>query len=176
MKRFFKITAWSMLLIATFCVCTAGYFWYVWSSNLPYIGLVKDYEPPTITEVLSDDGEVIGRFWEEKRIVIPLASMPRHLIYAFVAAEDARFFEHEGVDIKGILRALVRNFAAGKIMQGGSTITQQVTRSLLLKNTKRTYRRKVREVILSFQLEKSCLLYTSPSPRDLSTSRMPSSA
>ncbi len=155
MKRLLTVAIWLVLVIALLSVCTAGYFWYLWSSSLPYIGLVNDYKPPVIAEVLSDDGEVIGRLWEEKRIVIPLADMPRHLIYAFIAAEDARFFEHEGVDMKGIMRALIRNFVAGKIKQGGSTITQQVTRSLLLKNAKRTYRRKVREVILSVQLEKS---------------------
>ncbi len=115
---------------------------------------MKDYRPPIITEIYSDDGEVIGRLWEEKRIVVPLEGLPRHLIQAFIAAEDSRFFEHEGVDIQGIIRALFKNLAAGKIEQGGSTITQQVTKSLLLKNTEKTYRRKVREATLSIQLEK----------------------
>ena len=111
--------------------------------------------PSIITEVYSDDGEVIGRFWEEKRVVVPIEDVSPHLIHAFVAAEDARFFEHEGVDIVGIVRALSKNLAAGKIEQGGSTITQQVTRSLLLKNTERTYRRKAREALLSMQIEKN---------------------
>jgi penicillin-binding protein 1A len=103
---------------------------------------VKEYQPPIITEIYSDDGEVIGRLWDEKRVVVPLEQAPKHLIQAFVAAEDARFFEHEGVDIKSIARAFLKNLAAGRIEQGGSTITQQVTRSLLLKDSKRTYRRK----------------------------------
>lgn len=90
-----------------------------------------------------------------KRVVVPLEQAPKHLIQAFVAAEDARFFEHEGVDIKSIARAFLKNLAAGRIEQGGSTITQQVTRSLLLKDSKKTYRRKVREAILSMQLERS---------------------
>jgi len=77
------------------------------------------------------------------------------MIHAFVAAEDARFFEHEGVDIISIGRAFLKNITAGKIEQGGSTITQQVTRSLLLMNTERTYRRKVREAILAIQFEKN---------------------
>ena len=127
----------------------------MWSSNLPYIGSLKEYRPPIITEVLSEDGHLIGRFYEEKRIVVPLEDLPEHLIQAFVAAEDARFFEHEGVDFMGIFRAFYKNFMAGKIEQGGSTITQQVTRSLLLKNTERTYRRKAREGILSIQIEKN---------------------
>lgn len=155
MKRFFKFTAWFFLLIVFFGACTGAYFWYIWSSNLPYIGSLKEYRPAIITEVYSDDGEVIGRFWEEKRVVVPVEDVSPHLVHAFVAAEDARFFEHEGVDVVGIVRALFKNLAAGKIEQGGSTITQQVTRSLLLKNTERTYRRKAREALLSMQIEKT---------------------
>lgn len=135
-------------------LCAGAYFWYLWSSNLPYIGSVKEYRPPVITEIFSSDGEVIGRLWEEKRIILPLDQMPKQLIQAFVAAEDSRFFEHEGIDIKSIFRAFIKNLTTGKIKQGGSTITQQVTKSLLLKNVERTYRRKVREAILSLQLEK----------------------
>ncbi|MBW1666787.1 MAG: transglycosylase domain-containing protein [Deltaproteobacteria bacterium] len=100
----------------------------MWSSNLPYIGSLKEYNPPTITEVFSDGGEVIGRFWDEKRIVIPLDQVPKHLINAFIAAEDSRFYKHEGIDIASIFRALIKNLTAGRIEQGGSTITQQVTK------------------------------------------------
>ena len=155
MKRFLKFIMWFFSAVALLGVCTGAYFWYIWSSNLPYVGSVKEYRPPIISEIYSDDGEVIGRFWEERRIVIPLEQVPQHMIQAFVAAEDARFFEHEGVDIISIARAFIKNISAGKIEQGGSTITQQVTRSLLLRNTKRTYRRKVREAILSIQFENS---------------------
>ncbi len=155
MKRFFKFMAWLFLFVALLGMSTAAYFWYIWSSNLPYIGSVKEYRPPIISEIYSDDGEVIGRFWEERRIVIPLEEVPEHMIKAFVAAEDARFFEHEGVDVISIARAVIKNISAGKIEQGGSTITQQVTRSLLLRNTERTYRRKVREAILAIQFEKN---------------------
>ncbi|HDM10844.1 MAG TPA: penicillin-binding protein 1A [Desulfobacteraceae bacterium] len=155
MKRLFKWLV-VMLIIAVVGACIGGAaLWYLWSSNLPYIGNLQDYEPPIISTIYSRDGEIIGRFWEEKRIVIPLEQVPKHVIYAFVAAEDSRFFEHKGIDLVGILRALIRNVTAGKIEQGGSTITQQVTRSLLLKNTKRTYRRKAREALLSIQIEKN---------------------
>lgn len=130
-------------------------FWYVWSSNLPYIGSLREYRPPIVSQILSEDGEVIGSFWEERRFVVPIEELPQHLLHAFVAAEDSRFYEHEGLDVMGIVRAFIKNIKAGKIEQGGSTITQQVTRSLLLKNAKRTYRRKAREAILSMQIERN---------------------
>ncbi|MFP3928634.1 MAG: penicillin-binding protein 1A [Desulfobacteraceae bacterium] len=154
MRRWLKILllfcALSLILIGSI----GAYLWYIWSSNLPYIGDLEDYSPPIITEVYSSGGEVIGRFWEEKRIVVPLDDVSDHLVSAFVAAEDARFFEHNGLDFKGIFRAFFKNLKAGRITQGGSTITQQVTRSLLLRNLEKTYRRKAREAILSIQIEK----------------------
>jgi penicillin-binding protein 1A len=153
--RYLKFTIWFFSLVFFAGLCVGAYFWYIWSSNLPYIGSLKEYRPPIITEIYSDDGEVIGRLWDEKRIVVPLDELPQHLIHSFVAAEDSRFFEHEGLDIISIIRAFFKNLRAGRIEQGGSTITQQVTKSLLLKNTKRTYRRKAREAILSIQLDKN---------------------
>jgi len=155
MKLFFKILLCLISIVVVFGLCIGAYFGYLWSSNLPYVGSVKDYRPPVITRIYSEDGQVIGRLWEEKRTVVPVSGLPQHLINAFVAAEDARFFEHPGVDVQGIARAFLKNLSAGKVEQGGSTITQQVTKSLILKNVKKTYRRKVREAILSVQLEKS---------------------
>ncbi len=154
MRRFLKVV---LVLLVLLVLCAGGtgtFLWYLWSSNLPYIGSLEEYEPPIITEVFSSEGEVIGRFFEEKRIVVPLDRIPPHLTQAFIAAEDDRFFEHRGVDLVSIVRAFIKNVQAGKIAQGGSTITQQVTRSLLLKNPEKTYRRKAREAILSLQIEK----------------------
>jgi penicillin-binding protein 1A len=147
----------AVVLFILACVLMTGAgatLWYAWSGNLPYIGSLKEYHPAVITEIYSEDGEVIGRLWEEKRIVVPLERLPKHLIQAFIAAEDARFYEHEGVDLLSILRAMINNVMAGRIEQGGSTITQQVAKSLLLKDTGKTYRRKVREATLSLQIEK----------------------
>ncbi|MBN1850710.1 MAG: PBP1A family penicillin-binding protein [Deltaproteobacteria bacterium] len=155
MKKFFKITLWSTIGLAIVIALSVTVLWYLWSSNLPYIGSLREYNPSIITEIYSDDDQVIGRFSNEKRIVISLDQVPKHLIHAFVAAEDARFFEHEGVDIQSIFRAFIKNLKAGRAAQGGSTITQQVARDLLLKNAQKTYKRKVREAILSMQIEKN---------------------
>ncbi len=155
MNKILKYLIWGFIaLLVIFAVTGAG-LWYVWSSNLPYIGTLRDYNPPIITEIYSADGHVIGRLWKEKRIVVPLDQMPDNLINAFVAAEDGKFFEHRGVDIFSIARAFIKNQLAGKKKQGASTITQQVARLMLLKTQEKLYERKVREVLLSLQIEKN---------------------
>jgi penicillin-binding protein 1A len=155
LKKLIRFLIFGFAALCLFLIAIGAVLYYFWSSNLPYIGSLREYNPPIITEVYSDDGEVIGRFWDEMRIVISVDQVPRQLIDAFIAAEDARFFKHEGVDLQSIFRAFIKNLAAGQIEQGGSTITQQVTRSLLLKSQERTYKRKAREAILSLQIEKS---------------------
>jgi penicillin-binding protein 1A len=134
------------------CGTAAGLYYYL-SRDLPKINTLKDYRPSTVTSVYSDDGRKIGEFYKERRIVIPLSQMPGSLINAFVAAEDSRFREHPGIDIVSIFRAFIKNFKAGTIVQGGSTITQQVTKSFLL-TPERTYERKIKEAILAYRIEK----------------------
>ncbi|MCK5164681.1 MAG: PBP1A family penicillin-binding protein [Desulfobacula sp.] len=141
-----------ILLSLLGCAGLAGLYYYL-SQDLPKINTLKDYRPATVTSVFSDDGRKIGEFYEERRIVIPLSQMPENLISAFVAAEDSRFREHPGIDILSIVRAFLKNFKAGTIVQGGSTITQQVTKSFLL-TPERTYERKLKEAILAYRIEK----------------------
>jgi penicillin-binding protein 1A len=121
--------------------------------SLPPIDTVVDYRPPVTTQIFADDGTVIGEFFAERRYLVPLQRIPKHVREAFIAAEDASFYEHRGIDPTGILRAFLNNVAAGGKVQGGSTITQQVVKSLLLTPTK-SYERKVKEIILSLRLER----------------------
>ncbi len=130
----------------------AGVFYY-YAQDLPQITSLKDYHPYTITEVFADDGELIGRFGVEKRKIVPIEEIPDLLKKAFIASEDSRFYEHKGLDFFGIARAMVKNVEAGKIVQGGSTITQQVTKSLLL-TPERKFKRKIKEAILAYRIEK----------------------
>jgi len=129
-----------------------GIFVYL-SQDLPKINTLDDYRPATVTSVFSDDGRKIGEFYKERRIVIPLAQMPKNLINAFVAAEDSRFRTHPGIDIQSIIRASLKNFQAGSVVQGGSTITQQVTKSFLL-TPEKTFKRKIKEAMLAYRIEK----------------------
>ena len=131
---------------------TAGYF-YV-ESTLPRVETLADYKPPIITRVYSDDGQVIAEFSRERRIVVPVDRLPKQLINAFIAAEDSNFFSHQGVDLSSILRAAIKNLMAGGIVQGGSTITQQVAKSLLLTPEKK-FSRKFKEAILAYRMEKT---------------------
>jgi len=129
----------------------ASYFYF--THHLPSIETLKYYKPSTITKIFSEEGEVIGEFFYEKREVVSLDRVPNHLIQAFVAGEDARFFQHKGLDYLAILRALFRNIFSGEIVQGGSTITQQVVKSLLL-SPEKSFTRKIREAILAYKIEK----------------------
>ena len=138
--------------IAGAITLTGVYFYF--SKDLPKIATLKDYRPPTITRVYSDEGKKIGEFYNERRIVIPLSEIPEIFINAFIATEDSRFYQHQGVDLYSIIRAFTRNIEAGTIVQGGSTITQQVTKSFFLSPEKK-YSRKIKEAILAYRLDKT---------------------
>lgn len=120
--------------------------------NIPNLKSIKDYQPKMATLLLDRNNKVVKRIFEENRRVVSLESMPSLLPKAFVAAEDSRFYQHPGVDIWSIFRALFHNIRAGAKAQGGSTITQQVTRSLLL-SRKKIYSRKIKEAILSYRID-----------------------
>jgi len=129
-----------------------GVYFYL-SKNLPKISTLKDYRPPVITTVFSDDNRKIAEFFKERRIVIPLSQMSPMLKNAFIAAEDARFYNHKGIDILSIIRAFFKNIEAGAIVQGGSTITQQVAKSFFL-TPQKSYVRKIKEAILAYRIDK----------------------
>jgi penicillin-binding protein 1A len=124
------------------------------AKDLPDIPDLRRYRPKTVSTFYAEDGTVIGIFYKEKRFPVPLDSIPPHVVNAFLAAEDVRFFSHAGVDPLGILRAAYQNFKSGRWEQGGSTITQQLTRNFLLSREK-TLERKIREAILAYRLEKT---------------------
>ncbi len=111
-----------------------------------------DYRPSKASHVYSAEGELIGEFFLEKRVVVPYEKIPKHVVQAFVAAEDNRFFDHHGVDPIGILRASYANMKAGRVIQGGSTITQQVAKLMLIGN-ERSLARKIKEAILAHKIE-----------------------
>lgn len=156
MKTLLKI--FRILLLGAVCcvsllVIGVVSLYYYFSKDLPKLDSLKDYNPPVVSEVFSADGTKIGEFWIEKRYLLSVEEFPSTVIQATIASEDDRFYEHKGIDLKGIIRATLQNLKAGHVVAGGSTITQQVTKSLLL-TPERKFGRKVKEAILSVRIEK----------------------
>ena len=151
------IIKYSLLAAAFFILSgalTSVIIYFYLSKDLPKISSLTEYHPSIITEVYSDDNRKIAEFYHERRVVVPLAEIPAMLIEAFIASEDARFYKHQGVDFLSIVRAFIKNLEAGEIVQGGSTITQQVTKSFFL-TPERSYNRKIKEAILAYRIDKT---------------------
>lgn len=141
-----------LILFVTGIGAGAGFLYYL-MKELPSIASLKDYRPSIITRVYADNNELIDEFYMEDRKVIQVTKIPKYVTQSFVAAEDARFFRHSGVDLQGIGRAFLKNLKAGTIVQGGSTITQQVAKSLFL-TPERSYIRKLKEAMLAYKIDR----------------------
>lgn len=138
--------------------CISGVFFY-WtlSRDLPKITSITDYQPALVSQVIAiEDGKevVLGEFFKERRYIVPVEHIPEILINAFIATEDQTFFEHEGVSLPAIIRAGIANFKAGHVVQGGSTITMQLSRSMFL-TPERSIIRKIKEAILAGRAERN---------------------
>ncbi|MBK8940535.1 MAG: PBP1A family penicillin-binding protein [Polyangiaceae bacterium] len=123
-----------------------------YSEGLPATSELKNYQPPQTTRILARDGSLLGEEFVERRTVVDLEQIPSHVKLAFLAAEDASFYEHPGLDYPGMVRAIWINLRAQSSRQGASTITQQVVKNVLLTQDK-TYERKIKEVILARKIE-----------------------
>lgn len=152
-----KLTLWlvSILLVCGLLGGGAVVMLFYWASrDLPDINRIAEYKQPQATVILARDGSTLGTLYHEKRFVIGLKEMSRFLPMAFLAAEDDAFYRHMGVDPTAILRAAINNFRKGRQGEGGSTITQQLIKQLLL-TSERSYTRKMKEAILAYDLEKT---------------------
>lgn len=148
-----------VLLVLAFLAILAGVsgvalFYALVLRDLPEIHSLTDYRPNLITRVLATDGSEVASFARERRIVVPIEEIPEHVVQAFIAAEDSAFYEHEGLDYSGILRAAIANLRAGEVRQGGSTITQQVAKTFLL-SSDRNFIRKLKDMVLAMRIERA---------------------
>lgn len=123
-------------------------------SGLPQLITVKDYQPLLVSQVFDRKGKPIGEFLRERRTLVAYDKIPKNLVNSFLAAEDDQFFEHKGINPQAIFRAALANLRAGRSVQGGSTITQQVAKTLLLSSEK-TLTRKLRDILLALEMEKN---------------------
>ncbi|NBT58779.1 penicillin-binding protein, partial [bacterium] len=126
---------------------------YFITAGLPPVSQLKNFQHSHATEVFSDDGKKIGEFTMERRYPVDFKEIPPHVIQAFLSAEDSNFFQHKGIDLNSIFRAVWSNLIRGRYAQGGSTITQQVARALLLESKKKVITRKLREMVLAHRME-----------------------
>lgn len=158
-SRLRKVAMWCVGLAGTGMVLgagtIAGVFWY-YGRGIEGIDVaaIRDYRPPQVTRIVARDGVVIGEIFTERRTLIPYEDIPAHVENAFLAAEDADFYHHEGMDYVGMARAMLTNLEAGELRQGASTITQQVVKNFLL-SPERTFERKIQELLLARRLEQA---------------------
>jgi len=129
----------------------AGIVLYFWI-DFPSVANLKNYTPPVPSKLLDRKGRLISTFFTDNRIVIDQSKTPPYLTQAFIAIEDNRFYEHHGIDIQGITRAMIKNLFFGGSLQGGSTITQQVAK-VILTNRRRNFSRKFKEAFLALYLD-----------------------
>jgi len=130
-----------------------GGFVYWTLSDLPKVNAIEEYVPVESSKVYSSDGQLLAEFYYERRTFVPYYNIPDHIKKSFIAIEDVRFYSHPGVDFIGITRALLHDIKAGSIVQGGSTITQQLAKMLFLRPEK-SIKRKLKEAVLSIQIER----------------------
>jgi len=148
-----KVLFFFLFLAIVFVLIGSSVFYYFLLKEIPSIAVLKDFRPSIASRVYADNNELIDEFFAEDRKIIKISEVPKVVIQAFVAAEDARFFQHQGIDWHSITRAFFKNLEAGRIVQGGSTITQQVAKSLYL-TPERSFIRKIKEVILAYKIDK----------------------
>ncbi len=147
-----------MVVIFLGGAAVGGYLLWQASQDLPPSDKLASYEPPVMTRMHAHDGALIAEYARERRIFVPISTVPQSVINAFLSAEDRRFYEHIGLDFTGIARAAVK-YVESKIkgkgsIQGASTITQQVAKNFLL-TSERTFDRKLREAILAIRIEQT---------------------
>ena len=148
------VTALASLLLVGGALAVGTLLWHL-SADLPDHAELARYEPAVTTRLHAADGRIIAEYARENRLYLPLSAVPQRIVAAFLSAEDRHFYEHGGIDPKGIGRALLANLAsdAGR-PQGASTITQQVAKNLLL-SREQTYSRKIKEILLAFRIEET---------------------
>jgi penicillin-binding protein 1A len=142
-----------------FVVGAVGFTWAVWhfSKDLPDFSQLQDYEPPVMTRVHASDGSLVAEYARERRLYLPIQAVPKRVFDAFTAAEDKNFWEHGGIDLFGIARAVINNieqYGTGRRPQGASTITQQVAKNFLVGN-ETSVNRKIKEALLALRIERA---------------------
>ncbi|MDF1589874.1 MAG: PBP1A family penicillin-binding protein [Desulfobacterales bacterium] len=147
-----KIPILLIVIAGIACGMTVGAF-FALTRDLPQIRSLETYKPSATTQIFSADNILLDELFVEKRDPVPLEMVPDYLKSALIATEDRNFYRHTGIDLKGILRAIVRDIWAGEFVEGASTLTQQLSKTLFL-TPRKTIVRKLKEALLAFHLER----------------------
>ena len=155
--RVLAATVLSLLVLALAGAGGVLYVFYHYGKGLPEYDQLADYRPPVVTRIHAGDGRLMAEFARQRRVFVPIDAIPKRVVKAFLSAEDQRFYEHDGVDFIGILRAVLtnlRHIGSDRRPVGASTITQQVAKNFLLSNEV-SISRKIREIILALRIERT---------------------
>ena len=147
----------AIMLIVVVVVVGGVLLFYRYAHDLPDIQQLATYEPPVTSRVYAGDGRLMAEYAAEKRVFVPIGSIPPRLVRAFLSAEDKNFYEHQGIDTSGVIRAMITNFnnlGSDRRLVGASTIPQQVAKNFLLSGDV-TFERKIKEAILAFRMDKA---------------------
>src|SRR3984893_9125712 len=154
-RRLARRLAFTILFAGVILLGAAAGLIFVYSTDLPEIRALEDYRPNVVTELYSDDGQQIGNFALQRRILLTWEQIPPVLKDAITSTEDQHFFEHWGVDLPRVMEAAWRNAIRGRIREGASTITMQLAGGLFLDRSDRSFRRKIQETLLAIQIERN---------------------
>src|SRR5690606_24878160 len=159
-RRWLKLTAALIMTVLFLGVLAAAglvYGLYHFGRGLPDYQQLAAYEPPVVTRIHAGDGSLLREYAREKRLFVPIEAIPQPVIQAFLSAEDKNFYNHGGLDYRGIMRAMItnlRNISSNRRLVGASTITQQVAKNFLL-TSEVSYERKIKEAILAYRIERA---------------------
>lgn len=153
-RRLIGRVAFAFLLLCAIAFGTLAGLLFVYISDLPEIRALEDYRPDVVTELYADDGQPIGSFALQRRILLTYEQIPRLLKDAILVTEDQHFEEHWGIDLPRVVQAAWRNISGGRIREGASTLTMQLAGTLFLDRTDRSLKRKVQEALLAVQIER----------------------
>jgi penicillin-binding protein 1A len=153
LKRYLGSLVFVFLLCLSIALGASAGVLFVYNSDLPQVNSLENYHPSLITEVYADDGQVIGTFALERRIEVTFDQIPQVVKDAIISVEDQNFYMHWGIDLNGIARAGLKDLMAGRVVEGGSTLTQQLSKNLFL-TPERRFRRKIQEAMLAIQIER----------------------
>src|ERR1700692_4541776 len=146
--------AFILLLLGSIAIGTLAGLWFVYSSDLPQIRALEDFQPDVVTELYADDGQVVGNFALQRRVLLTYEQYPQILKDSILTTEDQHFEEHWGVDFTRVAGAAWRNILARRVVEGASTVSMQLAGTLFLDRSDRRMGRKIQEALLAIQIER----------------------